>query len=415
MHSFMIRKMTLFAALLLLCATAHAEGDSIFHRVEAEVLPSAILHTHIYLKGDNPEMRTMNHAFSARLKYGFMKSPETQQGRIFKGAYQGVGVALHNFNPQLGNPFSAFIYQGATIKSFSRRLALNYEWNFGLTFGWKPYDAQTNPDNRVIGSRVTAYLDADFYLKWRLNRYVDFNAGFTLSHFSNGNTKLPNGGLNVAGLKAGVVCYLGRGNDEERGERRVESGERNDAMTGKKSPTEERKKKTFLSPLSSFISSLKVHTDVVLFGSWKRMAFLGVDGVSDVPAKFGVAGANINPMAIISPQFNVGASVDVLYDHSANITYDEFKNVIEYPTTWQQTAIGLSGRVEFVMPYFTINFGIGHNVVHAKGHLGGWYEVLALKTKLNRWSFIHIGYSLANFKNPNHLMLGLGIRLGKNK
>ena len=70
----MIRKMTLFAALLLLCATAHAEGDSIFHRVEAEVLPSAILHTHIYLKGDNPEMRTMNHAFSARLKYGFMKS-----------------------------------------------------------------------------------------------------------------------------------------------------------------------------------------------------------------------------------------------------------------------------------------------------------------------------------------------------
>lgn len=411
----MTRRMTLFAALLLLCATARSEGDSIFHRVEAEVLPSAILHTHIYLKGDNPEMRTMNHAFSARLKYGFMKSPETQQGRTFKGAYQGVGFALHNFNPQLGNPFSAFIYQGATIKTLSRRLALNYEWNFGLTFGWKPYDAQNNPDNRVIGSRVTAYLDADFYLKWRLNRYMDFNAGFTLSHFSNGNTKLPNGGLNVAGLKAGVVCYLGRGNEVESGKWREESGERNDVLTGNESPTEKGKKRTILSPLSTLLSSLKIHTDVVLFGSWKRMAFLGIDGVSDVPAKFGVAGANINPMATISPQLNVGASVDVLYDHSANITYDEFKNVIEYPSTWQQTAIGLSGRVEFVMPYFTINFGIGHNVVHAKGHLGGWYEVLALKTKLNRWSFIHIGYSLANFKNPNHLMLGLGIRLGKNK
>lgn len=404
----MLRRMTLLAALALLCTPCLAEaersegkGDSIVHRVEAEMLPSAILHTHIYLKGDNPEMRTMNHAFSARLKYGFMHGPQTEKGRLYKGSYQGVGVAWHEFNPQLGNPLSAFIYQGAPIVSLSPRLSVNYEWNFGLTFGWKPYDAESNPDNRVIGSRVTAYLNADFYLNWRLNRHFGLNAGVTLSHFSNGNTKLPNGGLNVAGLKASLVYYLNPLAYPPRGKASAPaSPEKRDVQRG-----------------ASFLERIRerLHTDVVLFGSWKRMAYLGIDGVGNVPGKFGVAGVNINPMASINYRLNVGASVDVLYDHSSNITYDEFKNQINYPSAWKQTAVGLSGRVEYVMPYFTINFGMGHNVIHANGHLNGWYEVLALKTQINRWAFVHIGYSLANFQNPNHLMLGLGIRLGKNK
>ncbi|MBQ9649542.1 MAG: hypothetical protein IJV25_03885 [Prevotella sp.] len=78
----------------------------------------------------------------------------------------------------------------------------------------------------------------------------------------------------------------------------------------------------------------------------------------------------------------------------------------------KRMAVGLSGRVEFVMPYFTINFGIGHNVVNAStDDLKGFYEILALKIHILRKSYIHIGYSLYDFYYPNNLMLGVGLSL----
>ncbi|MBO4826627.1 MAG: acyloxyacyl hydrolase [Prevotella sp.] len=401
-----LRRTTLLAALAMLCTAASAQRDSIIHRIEAEVLPSVILHTNEYLKGDNPEIRTMNHAFSARLKYGFMKSPETRDGQLYKGAYQGVGVAWHEFNPQLHNPFSAFIYQGATIKRLNPRVAVNYEWNLGVTFGWNPYNADTNPDNRVIGSKVTAYIDADFYLNWRLSSHFDINAGVSFSHFSNGNTQLPNSGLNIAGLKVGIV-YRTNGGESNTQHPTPNNQHPTTNTQHPNNQTTKRPDDQHPTPNS------QIHTDIVAFGAWKRMAYLSTEGVGNVPASFAVGGLNINPLYRVNHLFNAGLSLDLLYDHSANIIYDDKTQEITYPSTWNQMAAGLSARAELVMPYFTINMGLGHHLLHAKGHLSGWYEVLALKTKLTDRLFLHIGYSLVDFKSPNHLMLGMGVRIGK--
>ena len=149
----------LLLALLPLHALAH-EPDSAqeqghyIHLLKAEAVQGAVLHTNEYLKGGNPESRTMNHSFVAKLKYAFQKPQNTTEASIYRGAYQGVGVAWHEFNPQLSNPLSVYVFQGARIKTISRRLSFNYEWNLGLTCGWKPYDPETNPDNRVIGSSM---------------------------------------------------------------------------------------------------------------------------------------------------------------------------------------------------------------------------------------------------------------------
>ena len=93
--------------------------------------------------------------------------------------------------------------------------------------------------------------------------------------------------------------------------------------------------------------------------------------------------------------------------------YAEAQHEVVHMAPWhKRVGMGLSGRVEFVMPYFTINFGIGHNVVNAKtDDLKGFYEILALKINILRKSYIHIGYSLYDFYYPNNLMLGLGVHL----
>ena len=165
----MKRILTSITTLLTACCTMAQTGGSdstgvIVHRIEIEESPGGILHTNRFLRGENVEARTMNHANTVALKYAFQPAPGSRQALTYKGSYQGIGVALHNFNPQLGNPVSAFLFQGATIATLAQRLALNYEWNFGLSFGWHPYNNKTNIYNTVIGSRVNAYMNINTYL-----------------------------------------------------------------------------------------------------------------------------------------------------------------------------------------------------------------------------------------------------------
>ena len=393
------RRALLAACLALAVLRSHAgntDTTSVVHRLEAEVVDGAVLHTNAFLEGYNPEVRTMNRYVTLKAKYAFMPPPGSQTARIYRGVYQGAGLAYHHLNPQIGNPLSAYLFQGATIATLSPRLALNYEWDFGLAYGWKSYAGGERPDNRVIGSKLTAYMDANIYLRWRLSPQWDVNLGLSASHFSNGNTSLPNAGLNVASIRLSAAYYIGR-------------------------PSEE--------PAAGPIPAMQRHwtTDLVLFGGWKRRGTETDFGALILPDTYGVAGFYVSPMYHLSHMFNVGASLDAYYDGSANLIVDDtppataegettqtnFGDNISKPSWYRQVTAGISARGEFVMPYFTINFGIGHNFLNCgTGRFKGFYELLALKVGLSRSTFLHIGYSLYDFQHPNNLMLGVGYRFG---
>lgn len=379
------------AAIAMTGSEDPSRDSSVVHRIEVEAIPGRIIHTNDFLRGFNPEVRTMNHSFLAKLKYAFAPPENSEQALIYKGVYQGVGLAIHDFNPQLGNPVSAYIFQGATIKTLASRLSLNYEWDFGLTYGWKAHDWETNPENRVIGSKMTAYIDVDIYLRWMLSKNWDVNIGASLTHYSNGNTSIPNAGLNVVAAKASVAYYINRSR-----------------MQPKTRP---------LPPVDRYWL-----WDLTLYGAWKKK---GVDtevGAYALPGTYGVIGFTLNPLYHVNHWLNVGASLDGSYDGSANQeinsqalskTYWSGSEADIYPAPWyRKVALGLSARTEFVMPYFTINFGIGHNLVNASTHdMEGFYEILALKVNVLRQAYLHIGYSLYDFYYPNNLMLGIGVHL----
>jgi hypothetical protein len=391
-------KILMAAMALCLAVAARAEDSTAVsrqkvHRLEIEAVPGLILHTNDFLRGNNSEVRTMNHAFTAKVKYAFAPPPGSMEAARYKGVYQGVGLAWHDLNPQLGHPLSLFLFQGATIKTLAPRLSLDYEWNLGLAYGWKKYDAVSNPDNRVIGSKMTAHISVDFYLRYRLSRQWDLNLGASVTHYSNGNTSIPNAGLNIAGLKVGTAYYF-----RERG--RVGA-----PPSSRPSPP----------------SSKRWTWDLTLYGAWKRKGLETEAGSYAIPGKYGVVGVNVNPLYRINRWLNVGPSLDASYDASANLEFDtptgdKFQQPTEVDVRmapwYRRVALGLSGRVEFTMPYFTINFGIGHNIVNAQtDDLEGFYEILALKVHILRKTYVHIGYSLYDFYYPNNLMLGLGVHL----
>lgn len=375
-------------ALLVLPMSAQTEPEAsdssatrhFVHQLMFDYRPGAILHTNDFLRGKNPEVRTMNHDMGYYLKYASSAPEGSEQARIYRDAYQGIGIGWNEFNPQLGNPVSVFLLQGARIASLSNRLALNYEWNLGLTFGWKPYDEIDNPDNKLIGSRVTAYIGFDLYLRWIASRHVDLNFGLNVTHYSNGNTQFPNLGLNTAALRIGAAYYINRHSPRLL--------YRHEAMPA---------------------VSHDITYDLILYGAWHQRGYYMSDGEAYIlPGTYAVAGFNFNPMYRFNHWLKAGLSLDGTYDRGANVDL----NGVAPESVWRQMALGASARVEFCMPYFAINFGIGSNFVNATDDFHGIYELLALKLNLSRRFLLHIGYCLNDFHRPKHLMLGVGWRFG---
>jgi hypothetical protein len=383
---------------------AQAAPDSVsrsayplIHRLEIEVRPGYILPTNKFIRGENALNRPIRQNLSAHLKYGFRFHPDSHTGRIYRGAYQGIGFAYYDFgnSREIGEPKAAYLFQGATLTGITPRLSLDYEWNFGLSTGWSPYDYENNPFNGMIGSKVNAYMNVNFYFRHLLSRHFDLTYGISLTHFSNGNTQFPNAGLNTVEAKAGIAYNINR-----------------QANYLPKS----------LPDRSSLLRDFPRHIscDVVLFGSWRRKGIIFNDEPMASPDKYPVFGFNINPMYNLGYKLRIGASLDGVYDSSANIYTEDY--IISHggsnpgytfykPAMNKQLALGLSARAEYVMPYFDVGLGIGTNVLHGGGDMKGIYQILALKIKVTRYSFLHIGYNLHNFNTPNYLMLGLGFRL----
>ena len=146
--------------------------DAYIHRLGIEGRAGYIFPTSSFLRGENDMRKIMRSACSAHLKYSFRLPPGTAADRVYGSSYQGIGLGYFDFgnHREMGTPVALYAFQGARITGITPRLSLNYEWGFGASFGWKPYDYLSNPNNTVMGSKVNAYLSAGIHLNWILSR-----------------------------------------------------------------------------------------------------------------------------------------------------------------------------------------------------------------------------------------------------
>ena len=372
------------------------------HLLSAEFRPAYVFPTGSFLRGDNQAGDPINTNLSGHLKYGFRFAPDTYWGRMFPHAVQGIGVAWNTFfnAAELGNPVSVYAFQSARIATLAPCLSLDYEWNFGASFGWKKFDESDNPRNTLVGSKINAYINLGLFLNWKIDARTYLKAGVDVTHYSNGNTGYPNAGINTIGAAVGLTRYFGTAGQEE---------------ASAASST--------FSPLGRTDFRRRMSYDLVLYGATRKKAVYPAqaDPVL-VPGSFGIAGLNFTPMYNFSRYFRAGVSLDAQYDESANIgrhivdgpVYPSEDNIrFHRPPFREQFAVGLSVRAEVVMPIFSINLGIGRNVLCQGPDTDAFYQILALKTSLTRRLFLHVGYQLSRFKDPNNLMLGLGWRFGR--
>jgi hypothetical protein len=79
-------------------------------------------------------------------------------------------------------------------------------WRFGMGLGWiqRPFNAQTNVQDLVIGSHLNACVNLKISSATRIWHRTWLDLGFSFTHLSNGSVKLPNLGLNMPALSIGL-------------------------------------------------------------------------------------------------------------------------------------------------------------------------------------------------------------------
>ncbi len=317
---------------------------------------------------------------SAHLQYSFGFSPESRLGQLYPNVYQGVGIGTYTFlnNAEVGSPVALYLFQRAQIVRLSSTLSLDYEWNLGLSFGWKP--------NVCISSPTNAYINVGLLLEYDISPRWTLSAGPEYTHFSNGDTKFPNGGANTMGLRIGVAANMS-------GER-VSAGRRHMEFSGK-----------------------RVTYDILLYGAWRADRVTEGNRLYVVNEKFPVAGLHFNPLYHFSRYFSAGPSLDLIYDGSANlyghVVADDGKTVTGYftPSLRDQVAAGLSLRGELTMSIFSVNIGSGINIIKSGEDMKRLYTLFNLKAFVSEHLYLLIGYRLSSLQYTHNLMFGFGLRL----
>lgn len=364
------------------------------HMIGLDFRPSYVFPTHEFFKGANNTGKRINSSFAGHLKYGFKFSPDSELGRLYPYAIQGIGISYNTFFNlrEIGNPLAVYVFQTSRIATISPRLSFDYEWNFGASFGWKKFDEENNPHNTVVGSKINAYINLGFLLNWQIAANTNLRAGIGVTHYSNGNTSYPNSGVNTIGASIGITRSFG--------------GSKNGKET--------------LSKLIKPKFDRYISYDLIVYGATRKRGVFPEDHDPLLaPGSFGIIGLNFNPLYNFSRYFRAGLSLDMQYDESANIgrhiANDEIPSTPENlkffrPSFLEQFSTGISVRAEIVMPIFSINLGIGKNFICKGSDTNSFYQTFVLKTNITKNIFLHTGYQLYRFKDPNNLMLGIGYR-----
>lgn len=368
-------------------------------RIGAEFSGGGVIGTNKFLKGMNPECKTINSTLGGSIRADFSFDSETREGMLYCGLYQGIGVGPTTFFTKelLGNPVSLYVYQGAPIVHFNSRLWLGYEWQFGAAFGWKHYDEKSHDEdlyydayNRSVSTPVTAHIGIGFKLHYNVTDRWQLSLGVYGTHYSNGNTSWPNAGINTIGASIGVAYILN---------------------PQKEVTIDNRELKEETDRHSWFY-------DIMVYGAWrKRSVMVGNPAEAELcPGKFGVLGLQFAPSYKLNRYVSIGPALDMQWDESAGLSpywvegsWDENIKFMR-PSFSKQISIGASAHAELTMPVFSVNAGIGVNVINPKGDKR-FYQSLVLKTFVTKNVFLNVGYRLGDFKDPQNLMLGLGMRL----
>lgn len=124
----------------------------------------------------------------------------------------GIGFYASTFRKkEIGTPTALYGFVAIPIAPGRfRRWDFNYRISLGMASNFVPFDEVNNPNNILLGSHRTVFIDLGVQANYKLGKRFQLGTGLAFHHFSNGSIKLPNKGINLIPLTFALTYHPGR-------------------------------------------------------------------------------------------------------------------------------------------------------------------------------------------------------------
>jgi hypothetical protein len=146
--------------------------------------------------GDLPE--GIDEVLGGNIEAGWQTTGSNVYDGLLNYPAFGFGFLTYGF-PQtgiLGEPNAFYMFLNAPFRRWEN-FAINYIIRLGMSYNWEPNDPVANPGHLALGSFRNLYIGGGAEGQYLLGEQMSVSFGFKFSHFSNGQSSLPNAGMNL--------------------------------------------------------------------------------------------------------------------------------------------------------------------------------------------------------------------------
>ena len=168
-----------------------------------------------FLMTTNEEGNIFKSTRTVSVEYGWQMLGGEAWHQTCKYPRMGMGIQyMHILNRnELGHPFSLYgFYDGKYFSS--KNFEVTNRMALGFAYGFTQYDPTaswpSNWPNDIFCTKVNAYVELGLGLAIRLHKSLFIEPGVRLTHYSNGNTREPQKGLNIPSWSVGLRSELGK-------------------------------------------------------------------------------------------------------------------------------------------------------------------------------------------------------------
>jgi hypothetical protein len=296
--------------------------------------------------------------------------------------YPNIGLTLLYTNlgkaPELGSAFSIIPFIDFPLFRLTN-FSLNFRFGLGAAYLTKRFDRLTNYKNLAIGSHINASASLMFQAHYKISERFTASLGFGLQHFSNGSLKLPNYGLNIVALNAGVGFRLAK---------------QNRSISDR-----------FIAPTEPYSAVIRhnMEFDVGFALGWKNMkAVLGDN--------FLVYHLYENTFFPVKKKSKWGFGIDLSYDES-HVKILENEGVI---VTDKLKIIrpGINGAYMLVLSKLNFIINLGYYLGGLEKSNGPFYEKISFQYKFTRDFYANIMLKV-HWGRADYIGWGFGIHINK--
>lgn len=310
-------------------------------------------------------------SYALELSY-FLQSNGSKPWHQFYG-YPTYGASyqlMHLGNTEkLGYSHSLYPFMQIPIVRVPRRLQAGFTVGAGVAYINRVYHPQQNADNIAISSHWNVFIPLRVNSTFYITEHFSLGADFSLYHFSNGNIKKPNSGLNYVML--GIEGWY----------------------------TLEWKEKKTESTLP--IPHQKHRVYLYGYGFYKEVE-------TSVDKKFPVGTLSIEYDTPLLSHWRVGGGIDFTYDLTSPYILD--KKRIEYGNLWQTTKWGITLTTELMFHRLSAVFALGAYAYNLSPKDDALYQRIGLRYNVTNRFRLHLALK-THLNVADHIELGVGYNI----